>query len=718
MPRGVHRQDDLSDVEGIAGSFEALDDGSVLSIAGLRALRVGGGCPAQSWRRHEDVLMTAGVRPGLTHPLGASVTGEGVNFSIWARTATGMDLLLFDHVDDPQPSRVLRLDQPEHRTFSYWHVFVPELASGQLFAWRAHGVYDPPRGLRHDPGAVLLDPYGRAIAVPAGYDRFAAGRANRDAGTARKSVVVDMGAYDWEGDRPLGREFTRTVIYELHVRGFTGAPEQRRAGGAGRHVCRVDREDPLPEELGITAVELMPVQAFDPQDAPAGRVNYWGYSPVSFFAAHPGYASTADPLGVLDEFRSMVKALHRAGIEVILDVVFNHTAEGDDDGPDVLLQRTGERRLLHARTRTATYANFSGCGNTVNGNHPIVREMILHCLRHWVHNYHIDGFRFDLASILSPRPDGEPWPTRRCSEQIAEDPVLADTKIIAEAWDAGGPLPGRLVRRPPVGASGTAATATTCARFVARRRRQRRRGWPRVCWPADLYGRRRAEVVPQHQLHHLARRLHAQRPGQLRAQAQPGQRRRQPRRQRHNNSATTASKAPPPTGHRRGAPAAVIKNLLAPRSSQSACPMLSMGDEVRRTQRGNNNAYCQDNQTSWFDWSLVTTNAELLRFVKAVITVRMGLDLTTFRHGLSLREFVERLQVQFHGVRLHHPDWSRHLTQPRDDAAGDRRNPAGPRHPQRLARAAALPTPAGRSGSAVAADHRHRPRPTRRRRGP
>ncbi|MGB8385640.1 MAG: hypothetical protein WCG47_31110, partial [Dermatophilaceae bacterium] len=186
--------------------------------------------------------MTAGVRPGLTHPLGASVSGEGVNFSIWARTATGMDLLLFDHVDDPQPSRVLRLDPPGYRTFSYWHVFVPELASGQLYAWRAHGVYDPPRGLRHDPGAVLLDPYGRAIAVPAGYDRFAAGRPNRDTGTACKSVVVDMGAYDWEGDRPLGREFTRTVIYELHVKGFTAHPNSGvRAGLAGTYAGLIEK---------------------------------------------------------------------------------------------------------------------------------------------------------------------------------------------------------------------------------------------------------------------------------------------------------------------------------------------------------------------------------------------------------------------------------------------------------------------------------------------
>ena len=565
---------------------------------------------------------------------------------------------------------------------------------------------------------MLLDPYGRAIAVPAGYDRFAAGRPNRDAGTARKSVVVDMGAYDWEGDRPLGREFTRTVIYELHVKGFTAHPNSGvRAGLAGTYAGLIEKI-PYLRDLGITAVELMPVQAFDPQDAPPGRVNYWGYSPVSFFAVHPGYASTADPVGVLDEFRSMVKALHRAGIEVILDVVFNHTAEGGADGPTFCWRGLDDDAYyLFEGEDCARYANFSGCGNTINANHAIVRRMILDSLHHWVADMHVDGFRFDLASILSRDSHGRPMASPPVLWQIETDPVLAGTKLIAEAWDAGGLYQvGSFVGDRWREWNGRfrddlRAFARGDAGSVARLPN-------RLLASPDLYGRRRTEV--DHSINFITAhdgftlndlvsydRKHNQANGENNRDGSDWE---------HScNHGVEGPTDDPDIDRLR---LRVIKSLLATTLLSVGCPMLSMGDEVRRTQGGNNNAYCQDNQTSWFDWSLVATNAELLRFVKAVITVRMGLDLTTFRHGLSLREFVERLQVQFHGVRLHHPDWSETSHSLAMTLRGIGGTPAGPRHPQRLARAAALPTPAGRSGAAVAADHRHRPRPTRRRRGP
>jgi glycogen operon protein len=273
------------------------------------------------------------VSVGRSAPLGASLTAEGVNFSVFSKRATGIDLLIFDRDDDASPSRAIRLDPVANRAYHYWHVFVPQLRAGQIYGFRAYGPLDPSNGSRFDSGKVLLDPYGRGVVVPAGYDRDAAHDQGDNAAVAMKSVIVDPSTYDWEGDVPLDRSPSQTVVYEMHVRGFTrhpssGLPEHTRGTYAG-----VIEKIPYLQELGITAVELMPVFQFDARDCPAGRVNYWGYAPVSFFAPHQAYSSRRDPLGPVDEFRDMVKALHRAGIEVLLDVVFNHTAEGDDQGP-------------------------------------------------------------------------------------------------------------------------------------------------------------------------------------------------------------------------------------------------------------------------------------------------------------------------------------------------------------------------------------------------
>ncbi|HEX9205432.1 MAG TPA: alpha-amylase family glycosyl hydrolase, partial [Candidatus Deferrimicrobiaceae bacterium] len=270
---------------------------------------------------------------GSSAPLGAALTGGGVNFSVFSKHSTGIDLLLFDGADSARPSKVLPLHPARNRTYHYWHIFVPGLLPGQVYAYRAHGPLAPERGFRFDGEKALLDPYGISVAVPEGYDRRSAGRPGDNAATAMKSVVADPDRYDWEGDTPLRRPFAETVIYELHVGGFTrhpgsGVPPERRGTYAG-----LIEKIPYLRDLGVTAIELLPVFQFDPQDAPDGRVNYWGYQPVSFFAPHHAYSSRKDPLGVLDEFRDMVKALHRAGIEVILDVVFNHTAEGGRDGP-------------------------------------------------------------------------------------------------------------------------------------------------------------------------------------------------------------------------------------------------------------------------------------------------------------------------------------------------------------------------------------------------
>ena len=273
--------------------------------------------------------------PGQSYPLGATIFPDGANFSVFSRGASSVELLLFDREDDSRPASVIPIDPAANRSYYYWHVFVPGVKPGQIYGYRVHGPWDPANGKRFDSSKVLLDPYGRGVVVPKGYSRNAILTKDENTAAAMKSVVVDSHLYDWEGDVVLNRPSSQTVIYEMHVRGFTRHPSSGVADHLQGTYAGLIEKIPYLQQLGITAVELLPVFQFDAQDAPPGRFNYWGYAPVSFFAPHQGYSSRRDPLGPVDEFRDMVKALHRAGIEVILDVVFNHTAEGDHNGPTV-----------------------------------------------------------------------------------------------------------------------------------------------------------------------------------------------------------------------------------------------------------------------------------------------------------------------------------------------------------------------------------------------
>ena len=602
--------------------------------------------------------LAGAVAVGRPHPLGAHRVDGGTNFSVWSRTASQIDLLLFDDVDDAHPSRTIPLDAQRNRTASFWHVLVPDVEPGQAYVWRVHGAFDPSAGLRHDPSALLLDPYGCAVAVPTHYDRMAGARPGRDPSTAMKSIVVDLTAYDWEGDTPLGRPFSRTVIYELHVRGFTAHPnsgvDRRLAGTYAGLVAKI----PYLQSLGITAVELMPVQAFDTQDAPPGLTNYWGYSPVSFFAPHAAYASTSDPLGALDEFRTMVKELHRAGIEVILDVVFNHTAEAGPEGPTFCWRGFDNRAYyLLDRADQAQYRDFTGCGNTLNANHAVVRAMTIDALHHWVDQMHVDGFRFDLASIMSRDTDGTPLANPPVIHQIESDPVLAGTKLIAEAWDGGGLYQlGSFVGDRWREWNGQ--FRDDIRRFV--------RGDPgtvpllpnRVLASPDLFKGRPAEV--EHSINFVA--CHD---GFTLNDLVSYSRKHNEANLLDNRDGTDADysmncgvEGPSSDPVVEGLRERQVKNLLAITLISMGAPMIGMGDEVRRTQGGNNNAFCQDNETSWFDWALTEQHAGLRRFVRGLIDVRFALDMTQVLHGLTLEQFLARSVVELHGVRLHQPDWS------------------------------------------------------------
>jgi isoamylase len=380
----------------------------------------------------------AEATPGRSFPLGASFAPGGVNFSVFSRSASAVDLLLFERADDSRPARVIPIDPAANRTYHYWHVLVPGVEPGQLYGYRVHGPSDPASGLRFDGDKVLLDPYSRGVVVPTTYSRDAASLPGDNTPAAMKSVVVDPAGYEWEGDVPLRRPSSRSIIYEMHMRGFTRHPSSGLSPNTRGTYAGLIEKIPYLQKLGITAVELLPVFQFDAQDAPRGRGNYWGYSPVSFFAPHNSYSSRQSPLGPVTEFRDMIKALHRAGIEVILDVVFNHTAEGDHRGPTLSLRGFENDAYYILEQDRSRFANYSGTGNTLNANHPIVRRMILDSLRYWVGEMHVDGFRFDLASILARDSSGQVMSNPPILLDIESDPALAGTKLIAEAWDAAG----------------------------------------------------------------------------------------------------------------------------------------------------------------------------------------------------------------------------------------------------------------------------------------
>jgi glycogen operon protein len=595
--------------------------------------------------------MRPGVESGSCSPLGATVHPGGVNFSVYSKNAESVELLLFESAEATKPARVITLDPRRHRTYYYWHVFLHDLMPGQVYGFRAVGSFKPDLGLRFDGNKVLLDPYGRAVAIPKAYSR------RGDAAAAMKSVVADPDSYDWEGDQPLQRPFVDTVIYELHVRGFTRHPSSGvTIQKAGTYAGLIEKI-PYLTDLGITAVELMPVFQFDATDAPVDHTNYWGYCPVSFFASHRAYSSRQDLLGPMDEFRDMVKALHRAGIEVILDVVFNHTAEGNDRGPTFCfrgLENEAYYVLEHDRSR---YADYSGTGNTLNANQPIVRRMILDSLRYWVTKMHVDGFRFDLASVLARDETGTPVPRPPIIWDIESDPVLAGTKMIAEAWDAAGLY--------QVGSFVGDNWHEWNGRFRddARRFLKSDRGTvsnlaARLLGSPDIYGHRQRE--PEQSINfvtcHDGFTLNDLVSYSEKHNTDNGEGNRDGMNDNLSwNCGTEGAVEDPEIEALRSRQ---IKNFITLNMLAFGTPMLLMGDEVRRTQQGNNNAYCQDNDISWFDWNLLKRHADIHRFVKLLVAFRARRDVVIEESRLSLNQLLGQAQIQWHGVALHRPDWS------------------------------------------------------------
>lgn len=591
---------------------------------------------------------------GESYPLGANLAHGGANFSIYSRQGTGVELLFFEDETSDRPSRVFRLDPYTNRTYHYWHIFVPDVEPGQIYAYRIEGPFCPQKGLRFDPSKILLDPYGRRTIVPDNY--------RRDSGntsTAMKNMVVDLLSYDWENDRPLRTPSMQTIIYEMHVAGFTrhpnsGVAETKRGTYAG-----LIEKIPYLRQLGITAVELLPVFQFDAQDCPHGLVNYWGYAPVSFFAPHQAYSSNQHGSGPLDEFRDMVKALHRAGIEVILDVVYNHTAEGDTSGPTFSFKGIDNPTYYILSSDPSRYANFTGTGNTLNGNHCVVRRMILDSLRYWVSEMHVDGFRFDLASILTRDSAGHPLANPPILWDIESDPALAGTKLIAEAWDAAGLYQvGNFIGdswkewngRFRDDARGFFRGDHGALRHFA----DRIVGSPAVFGAEAREAEQSVNFVTCHDgftLNDLVSYNYKHNENNLEGNRDGCD---------DNRSSNYGVEGPTDDPCIEKLRNLQAKNFLAATILSFGVPMITMGDEIRRTQRGNNNAYCQDNEISWMDWSLLEKHADLYRFVRLVAQRRVLRDLGPERERKTLSEMIHSSIRSWHGIKPREPDWSDH----------------------------------------------------------
>lgn len=607
--------------------------------------------------------MVFNILPGRSFPLGATVSSEGVNFCIYSSTCSRLELLLFDSASDSEPRQIVAFDPKQHRSVHYWHLFVPGLKAGQIYAYRAYGDFAPERGLRFDPDKILLDPYAKAIVGWETYQRTAAMQPGSNAAHALKCVVVDSSAYDWENDIPLQVPYSKSIIYELHIGGFTRHPSSGVAAEKRGTYAGLIEKIPYLKSLGVTAVELLPIHQFDDQDADharSGLVNYWGYSTLGFFAPHWQYSSRQHSLSAVNEFRDLVKALHKEGIQVILDVVFNHTAEGNHEGPTLCFKGLDNVTYYILEEDLTYYSNYTGCGNTVKANHQVVGRLIIDSLRYWVTEMHVDGFRFDLAAVLargvSGQVSGERPPVLWA---IDTDPTLIESKMIAEAWDAAGLYGvGQFIGKTDRFAEWNGPFRDDMRRFVKGDVSMVSRVASRILGSPDIYQRpdRASDRSINFICCHDGFTLNDLVSYNGKHNEANGEDNRDGSNDNHSwNCGMEGATDQPEIDVLR---LRQIKNLLTLLFLSQGTPMILMGDEVRRSQQGNNNAYCQDNETSWFDWKGVEKHADMFRFVQHLIRFTQSLQLFAEEHFLYVGERADQPYLIWHGVTVGQPDWS------------------------------------------------------------
>jgi len=609
------------------------------------------------------MLKKYSTQPGHRSPFGATFDSKGTNFSVWGRFATRVELHLYERSDSPTPFQVIELDPEVNKTFYAWHVYVEGLVPGTFYGWCMDGPGDTrSTGLRFDKEKVLLDPWARAVT----HDMWSRQRAclpGDNGAFSMRGIVLGDDPYDWKGDEPLNHPMEEAIIYEMHVGGLTrhSTSQVARPGTFAAVIEKI----PYLKTLGVTDVELMPVMAFDEQDVPEGVAarglkNYWGYSTHSFFSPHPGYTVTPEKGTHRREFRDMVKALHQAGIGVILDVVLNHTSEGGERGPTINFKGIGNRGFYHLDPNDRRiYRDYTGCGNTVNCNSPVVSDFLVDCLEYWVQEMHVDGFRFDLASILVRGHNGEPMYFAPTPWRIEFSNTMANTAVIAEAWDAAGlyqvgDFPGFRW------AEWNGRYRDVIRRFVRGDRGLIGEVASRVSGSSDLYeweGR-----VPSSSVNFVACHDGFTLYDLVSYNGKHNEANGEDNRDGNNDNLSSncgaegETKDPKIVSLRKQQ----AKNFMAILFLSHGVPMILAGDEVLRTQQGNNNGYCQDNELSWFDWTLAEKNREMLRFVTRMIAFRKRHPCLMRKHFLMGKKKggAPFPDVTWHGTKLNEPLWN------------------------------------------------------------
>ncbi|HEY4028281.1 MAG TPA: glycogen debranching protein GlgX [Candidatus Dormibacteraeota bacterium] len=603
------------------------------------------------------------VSAGEPQPLGATPDAAGVNFSIYSEYATSVELLLFESAQAPRPFHCVVMDPTINHSFHFWHCHVAGIRPGQVYAYRMDGPSDTQvSGARFNRNKVLLDPCARGN-TNALWKRADAIGPQDNVETAMRSVVIDVNDYNWEGDRPLGTRDADTIIYELHVGQFTqSASSGCRYPGT---FAGVIEKIPYLKDLGVTAVELMPVFDFDEQqvlrNGPDGKPlrNVWGYDPFGHWAPQSSYCISPDLGTHLTEFRDMVKALHRAGIEVILDVVFNHTDEGNEEGPTISFRGQANEAYYHLSPQDRRhYVDYTGVGNTMNANHPVVTKYIIECLEYWAAENHVDGFRFDLASALSRGTDGAEMAVPPAIWGIELSRVLSRRKVIAEPWDAGGiyqvgRFPGERwsewngryrddVRRFVRGEPGLVSAVAT-----------------RIAGSADLFAPQRE--LPANSINFVTSHDGFTLNDLVSYDHKHNEENGEDNRDGSDDNLSWNCGVEGPTGDREveRLRQRQVKNFATILLLSRGIPMFRAGDEVRRTQHGNNNAYCQDHEGVWFDWKLLDQHADVLRFFKHVIRLRKRCSALRRNEFYTGQPNGDRglPDIAWHGCRLNEAGW-------------------------------------------------------------
>jgi glycogen operon protein len=565
--------------------------------------------------------------PGIPLPLGSFRTRRGFNFALFSRHAEAVTLVFFESGKAPSYTEI-ELDPAVNRTGDIWHIQVHDIEPSLRYGYRLKGPWDPDGSGHRFSDDLLLDPYAKALTGGTNWGEVYVRQGGESSASAfrRRCCLVDDD-FDWDGDRPLNIPLQDSIIYEMHVRGFTCHPSSG-VVHPGTYRGLVEKI-PYLKDLGVTAVELLPVTEFNENEnlnrnpVTGERLkNFWGYSPISFFSPKASYAVNGRNGNQVREFKEMVKALHLAGIEVILDIVFNHTAEGGDDGPVYSFRGLDNTIYYMLDPQSRAYLNFSGCGNTMNCNHPLVRKLIVDCLRYWVIEMHVDGFRFDLASVLGRDTEGKVMENPPMVEKIAEDPILANTKIIAEAWDAAGLYQVGSFSSHPHWAEWNGRYRDDVRAFMTGKGGSVAALATRVSGSADLY--QDDDKAPFNSINFITSHdgftlydlvSYDQKHNELNGEENRDG-------SDHNLSWNSGAEGATDDLDIRKMRWRRMRSLAVILFLSQGAPMFVSGDEFGRSQGGNNNAYCQDNEISWLDWRLVENNRELLRFFKMLIALR------------------------------------------------------------------------------------------------